>query len=208
MCGIAGRVNFKTGRPVRPRSLPMCDLLSHRGPDGDGVWTDGRSGSAIAGSRSSICRRTRGQPMATEDGRLRITFNGEIYNFQELREAREQRGTGSARTGHRSHPRISTRSTAPPVSIISAACSRSPSGTTRHGSCSSPAIASARSRCTTSVDRDGLAFASEPKAFLADPAFEPRPDPGGDLGLSELSVRSRARCRPSTASASCRPAHT
>ena len=54
MCGIAGRVNFRSGAPVEPSLIGrMCDLIAHRGPDGDGSWVDGPSVSAIAAWRSS-----------------------------------------------------------------------------------------------------------------------------------------------------------
>jgi len=45
MCGIAGRINYRTGAPVSADLVRrMCDLIAHRGPDGDGVWTDGHVG--------------------------------------------------------------------------------------------------------------------------------------------------------------------
>ena len=45
MCGIAGRVNFKSGAPVDPSLVHgMCELIAHRGPDGEGVWTGGFAG--------------------------------------------------------------------------------------------------------------------------------------------------------------------
>ena len=54
MCGIAGRFNYLSGAPVSAELLGrMCDLIAHRGPDGDGVWTDGPWDSAIDGWRSS-----------------------------------------------------------------------------------------------------------------------------------------------------------
>ncbi len=72
----------------------MNDALRHRGPDDDGVWTDGDAGVTLLHRRLSIIDlSTAGhQPMMSADGRYVITFNGEIYNFQELRPELEARG--------------------------------------------------------------------------------------------------------------------
>src|SRR5262249_47490799 len=66
--------------------------LAHRGPDGEGVWTAGHAG--LAHRRLSIIdlRSVAAQPMSNEDGSICITFNGEIYNFRELRADLEARG--------------------------------------------------------------------------------------------------------------------
>lgn len=62
----------------------MVDALAHRGPDGAGVWV--RNGVAMGHRRLSIIDLAGGgQPMANEDGRIQVTFNGEIYNFRQLR---------------------------------------------------------------------------------------------------------------------------
>ena len=93
MCGIAGRFNYLTGAPVPARLVGrMCDLIAHRGPDGDGVWTDGPVG--LGHRRLAIIDLSPGgrQPMTSADGELTITFNGEIYNFLELRRELEQKG--------------------------------------------------------------------------------------------------------------------
>jgi asparagine synthase (glutamine-hydrolysing) len=91
MCGIAGILNL-TGEPVDPR-LPrrMIERLRHRGPDGVGCYVDGVVG--LAHARLSIIDLAGGhQPMSNEDGTLWITFNGEIFNYLELREALIRRG--------------------------------------------------------------------------------------------------------------------
>ncbi len=92
MCGIAGIFHLETAKPVSPaRVRAMTDVLAHRGPDGSGVWTD--QGVGLGHRRLSIIDIAGSpQPMATQDGRHVVVFNGEIYNFRELRE--ELRGHG------------------------------------------------------------------------------------------------------------------
>jgi asparagine synthase (glutamine-hydrolysing) len=83
MCGIAGFVQLD--RPAQ-RSLvqAMCSEIRHRGPDDEGVYTD--RGCGIGMRRLSIIDLSTGhQPMSNEDGSVWIVFNGEIYNYQELR---------------------------------------------------------------------------------------------------------------------------
>ena len=84
MCGIAGVIRFD-GAPVEPTLLAaMAAQLVHRGPDGSGVWVDGSIG--LAHRRLSIIDLAGSpQPMASVDGRLHLTFNGEILNYRELR---------------------------------------------------------------------------------------------------------------------------
>lgn len=91
MCGIAGLLKLD-GTPA-DRAVPqrMISTLRHRGPDGCGVHMDGPVG--LAHARLSIIDLSGGaQPMSTADGRLWITFNGEIFNFIELREELQARG--------------------------------------------------------------------------------------------------------------------
>ncbi len=85
MCGIAGIVR-QDGAPVEPMLLKrMTDMLAHRGPDGDGFFLDGPVG--LGHRRLAIIDLATGaQPMASPDGSLWITYNGEVYNFRELRE--------------------------------------------------------------------------------------------------------------------------
>jgi asparagine synthase (glutamine-hydrolysing) len=69
----------------------MTDALAHRGPDGSGVWT--APGVGLGHRRLSIIDLAGGaQPMATTDGAIIITFNGEIYNFKEIRNDLEDKG--------------------------------------------------------------------------------------------------------------------
>ena len=84
MCGIAGIFHLTTAKPVDPaRVRGMTDVLAHRGPDGSGVWTG--SGVGLGHRRLAILDPTPAgaQPMALDP--LTIVFNGEIYNFQEVR---------------------------------------------------------------------------------------------------------------------------
>lgn len=92
MCGIAGIFHAETPKPVDPaRVVRMCDALAHRGPDGSGVWTD--HGVGLGHRRLSIIDLAGSpQPMHASDGRAVIVFNGEIYNFRELRRELEQAG--------------------------------------------------------------------------------------------------------------------
>jgi asparagine synthase (glutamine-hydrolysing) len=94
MCGIAGKLWADRSRAVSADLVRrMAGTLRHRGPDDEGVWVDGPVG--LGARRLAILDLSpRGrQPMANEDGSLRLVFNGEIYNFQELR-------AGLAAKGH------------------------------------------------------------------------------------------------------------
>lgn len=85
MCGIAGIFDLQ-GRPIeRPILERMTRRLTHRGPDDEGFYVQGPIG--LSQRRLSIIDLSTGhQPMSNEDGQVWVTFNGEIYNFQELRE--------------------------------------------------------------------------------------------------------------------------
>jgi asparagine synthase (glutamine-hydrolysing) len=85
MCGIAGIFHLSTPKPVDPARLErMCDAMVHRGPDGHGVWT--APGVGLGHRRLSIIDVAGSpQPMASADGRAMLVFNGEIYNYRELR---------------------------------------------------------------------------------------------------------------------------
>lgn len=92
MCGIAG-IYYWDGRVVDERTLRhMTDMLAHRGPDSAGYFVDGPVG--LGNRRLAILDlSSRGhQPMSNEDGTVWVTYNGEIYNFREIREELEQRG--------------------------------------------------------------------------------------------------------------------
>jgi asparagine synthase (glutamine-hydrolysing) len=92
MCGIAGILEFGRDARVNATALrEMCRVISHRGPDDQGFYTDGAAG--IGMRRLSIVDVAGGhQPISNEDGTLWIVFNGEIYNHLALREQLIARG--------------------------------------------------------------------------------------------------------------------
>src|SRR5208337_2619493 len=91
MCGISGLINLR-GAPVdRAVLCRMIRVLNHRGPDESAVVIDNNVG--LAHTRLSIIDVGGGhQPMSVENGAVTITFNGEIFNYIELREKLIQRG--------------------------------------------------------------------------------------------------------------------
>ena len=164
MCGIAGRVNYLSQRPVDPAVVRgMCDL--HRAPRTRrrGTCTSGApSAWAIAAWRSSTSAQPATQPMSDRGRPVWITFNGEIYNFLELRRELEARG-------HRfAHADATPRSSSTPTRSTASTASRGCAGmfALRHlgraaaSGCSWRATGSARSRCLR-ADADGIA-ASRP----------------------------------------------
>jgi asparagine synthase (glutamine-hydrolysing) len=89
MCGICGKYSPKgvTQADIRP----MLQLLSHRGPDDEGMYVQGRIG--LGNTRLSVIDLSGGhQPMSNEDGTIWIVYNGEIYNHRKLREELEKSG--------------------------------------------------------------------------------------------------------------------
>jgi len=92
MCGIVGIFNLN-GEPVSPVLLrTMTDSIKHRGPDSEGFYVDSFIG--LGHRRLSIIDLSRSghQPMVTEDKQFVITYNGEVYNFRELRTELEKQG--------------------------------------------------------------------------------------------------------------------
>ncbi|BCS34692.1 asparagine synthetase B [Luteitalea sp. TBR-22] len=178
MCGIAGRINFRSGAPVDPTHVTaMCDFLRHRGPDGEGVWSDGPV--AFGHRRLSIIDLSSAgaQPMCTADRRLWLTFNGEIYNFQDVRRTLEGKGYT-----FRSHS---------DSEVILAAYDAYGDDCVQHfvGMFAFAIWDTRRRRALLARDRvgkkplfyrfdaDGMAFASEVRAFFGEPGFRAEPDP-------------------------------
>ena len=94
MCGIAGLI----GPWGAPLAAAMTEAIAHRGPDGHGAWSEDRV--ALGHRRLSIIDLSdaAAQPMQTPDGRFVLTYNGEIYNYRDLRLELEQAGV-EFRTG-------------------------------------------------------------------------------------------------------------
>ena len=92
MCGICGQFNFASDEPVEPEIVRrMTDSITHRGPDDDGYFVAGPLGLGFR--RLSIIDLAGGhQPMSDAEETVWVIFNGEIYNFKELRAELEQRG--------------------------------------------------------------------------------------------------------------------
>ena len=91
MCGIGGIVYWDGREPSPDEVCALVSAQHHRGPDGDGIWT--APGVALAHNRLAIIDLATGQqPMTTTDGLVALTYNGELYNFRELRSELESLG--------------------------------------------------------------------------------------------------------------------
>ncbi len=101
MCGIVGIINLD-GAPISAATVQaMTDAIAHRGPDGEGIYIDGCV--ALGHRRLAIIDLSHAgdQPMSNEDASVVITYNGEVYNYLELRPILQARG-------HRFHSRTDT----------------------------------------------------------------------------------------------------
>ena len=95
MCGIAGFFVPNSDVSDAPdRLVRMAEVLHHRGPDGSGIWNDQNAGIGLAHARLSVIDLSPGgsQPMHSASGRHSICFNGEIYNFPQIRAELESNG--------------------------------------------------------------------------------------------------------------------
>src|SRR5213596_1373767 len=92
MCGICGQFNFTSNAPVNPEIIRrMADSIAHRGPDDEGYFVSGPIGLGFR--RLSIIDLAGGhQPMADAEETVWIIFNGEIYNYKELRAELQSKG--------------------------------------------------------------------------------------------------------------------
>ncbi len=176
MCGICGIAEL--GRPAQTSVVgTMADRLAHRGPDGSRVW--GGDGCALGFRRLAILDLSEAgmQPFASPDGGLKLVHNGEIYNYRELRRELEAHGH-VFRTGTDTEV------------LLAAYVEWGEACVERFVGMWAFAIWDVeRGRLFASRDRFGikpfyyrlagtrLVFASEPKAFLADPETRLEPNP-------------------------------
>lgn len=174
MCGIAG---YLTGRPSDPELLKrMCDVLRHRGPDDEGYYSDGPV--RLGMRRLSVIDLQCGhQPISNEDGSVVVVFNGEVYNFRELR-------AGLERRGHRFNTDTDTECIVHLYEDVGERCVEH-----LRGMFAFAIWDRRRQRLLLARDRvgkkplfyrllpDGLAFASELKALLQDRTFPREIDP-------------------------------
>ncbi len=187
MCGIAGRANVFTGRPVDGAIVEsMTACLAHRGPDGAGLHVG--DGVALGHRRLAIIDLTPGghQPMGTADGRYWITFNGEIYNFLELRRRLEQRGRRFVSASDTEVLLQSYEEFGPECvtylrgmfafAIWDAVDRRLFMARDRLG----------KKPLFYRTDGDGIAFASESKAFFAEPGFQASVSPAAIFHYTAL----------------------
>src|SRR5207247_11037784 len=90
MCGIAGMIDCRAATPadaLRSIGEAMIETVRHRGPDAGDVWVEAEGGVALGQRRLAIIDLSPGgaQPMHSADRRYVITFNGEIYNYRDIR---------------------------------------------------------------------------------------------------------------------------
>ena len=213
MCGIAGFADSSRS-PASPPDAAfstvhhMCDVIRHRGPDDEGVHVE--PGVGLGMRRLSIIDLSTGhQPIHNEDRTVWVVFNGEIYNYRELRRELEA-------AGHRFYTSSDTETIVHAYEEWGEAAfgtaarhvRASRSGTAARGRCCSRAIAPASSRCTTRCAAAGCT--SAPRSSRCSP-------PARSIARHRSSRRSTTTCRSSTrratapssrASGSCRPGTT
>ena len=92
MCGICGKINLNRSHFIKTDEIKrMCDILYHRGPDEGGLYIKSNVGLGFR-RLSIIDLQTGSQPIANEYKNIWLSFNGEIFNFVELRESLEKKG--------------------------------------------------------------------------------------------------------------------
>jgi asparagine synthase (glutamine-hydrolysing) len=179
MCGIVGKIHHDPGRPVDWSQIEqMAQSVGHRGPDDQGVWVEGNVG--LGHRRLSIIDLSVNgrNPMCNEDGSTWIVFNGEVYNFQELRRELEGRG-------HRFKSRTDTEVVLHGYEEWGAECVQRFRGMFAFAIWNSETreLLLARDRLGVkplfySMTGNGLLFGSELKAILASGEVETTPDFG------------------------------
>jgi asparagine synthase (glutamine-hydrolysing) len=99
MCGIAGIITGREGSVTLQRAQSMSDILAHRGPDGKGYWTNGDNRIYLLHQRLSIIDPTPASDQPLLYGNYVLIFNGEIYNYRELKLELQQKGYRFNSTG-------------------------------------------------------------------------------------------------------------
>ena len=96
MCGFVGFNSSKEFHSLRELLPKATSSLTHRGPDDSGLFFDERYGIGLGHRRLSIIDLSEAgrQPMSSDDGTVHIVYNGEVYNFREIRETLEKKGHG------------------------------------------------------------------------------------------------------------------
>jgi asparagine synthase (glutamine-hydrolysing) len=172
MCGICGILNFGSGEPVRPEVVEaMANAIQNRGPDGGGIHVDGSLG--LGHRRLAVIDLGPGgrQPMTNEDGTLWLTFNGEIYNYRDLR-------SRLSAAGHRFRSQTDSEVILHLYEDKGTDLAVDLEGMFAFALWDAPRrrLLLARDRLgikplCTFLTRDGLLFASDSRAFLAAPGF-------------------------------------
>lgn len=176
MCGIAGIVETRGRAVTRAQVKAMTDAVAHRGPDGEGAWTEG--GVGLGHRRLSIIDLSdaAAQPMVSVEHRYVLTYNGELYNFRELRAELETAGHWF-------------RSQSDSEVVLAALAQWGPAALDRFNGMFALALWDRKER-TLLLARDrygikplyyafadaALLFGSEQKALLADPRVKPALD--------------------------------
>lgn len=178
MCGIAGMLNLRQTHPIRERDLrQMVAMIRHRGPDQFGIYLDDHVG--LGNARLSILDLSGGQqPIGNEDGSLWIVFNGEVFNYLELRPALEA-------NGHRFTTQTDTEVVLHLYEQLGPECLRQLNGQFALAiwDARQQTLFLARDRLGVrplfyTVTEGALIFGSEIKAVLADPRVRAEIDPG------------------------------
>ncbi len=176
MCGICGKFNYQTKAPVDKTLLEsMCDVMRHRGPDELGVYNKGPIG--LGHCRLSIIDLETGhQPMCNEDKTCWIVYNGETYNFQQLRQELQDKG-------HRFRTKSDTEVILHLYEEEGTACVNRLRGMfalalwdSRHNRLFLARDRLGQKPLVYAQTPDGLIFASEIKSLLKDPRITPEVD--------------------------------
>ena len=190
MCGIVGALRFDGNgfRVTEPYITTMREQVVHRGPDGGDTWVDDDGRVGLGFRRLAIIDLSDAamQPMANEDGSIRLVFNGEIYNHAEIRAELEALGGHTLADRPLRHggdrPRLRAVGDRLPPALPRHVRARD-LGRAHAGALARPRPRSASSRSTTASTTAGSSSRSEIKALLQDPGAGAGRGRGGALPL-------------------------